>query len=257
MKKLCTLFVFLVMLTMGVSAQKGVPFSNETLKYMIQYKWGLVQKNGATATITLRNNPNSYSIRLTASTLPWADRIYPMRDTLTSNISKQTFKPINYTKITHENGRYRKDVINYSYVDNHAYADVTRVKSKAGQTPTTTHKRFSATGPTYDMVSIFYFVRALNFDKLTGGKIVKANIFSGSGVENIKIKNLGKQTVSVPGGSKKYSCFHLQLTFTTESGKVSSQPLDVWVTADASHTPVKMVGTLPIGQVRCFLVSGL
>lgn len=256
MKKLFLLLLIAIVLPLKGLAQAGVPFADETLKYMVQYKWGLVQKNGATATITLKNNPNTYSIRLTAATLPWADRIYPLRDTLMTTISKSTFKPLNYTKITHENGRYRKDVINYSYVGNHAYAKVTRTSSKNGSTPTVTHKQFSATGPTYDMVSIFYFVRALNFQKLTGGKIVKANIFSGSGVENLKIKNLGQQAVTLPN-NKKYNCYHLQLTFTTQNGQTSSNPLEVWVTTDATHTPVKMVGTLPIGQVRCYLTSGL
>lgn len=256
MKKLHIILLVALVSPILCLAQAGVPFTNEILKYVVQYKWGMVQKNAATATITLRNNPQNYPIRLTAATLPWADKLFPLRDTLSTTISKATFRPVNYTKVTHENGKYRKDIINYTYVGNHVYGQCTRAKAAEGGRPTVSKKSFSSTGPTYDMVSIFYFVRALNFDKLNGGKIVKASLFSGSGVESIKIKNVGIQNTKLPNG-KSYRCYHLQLTFTSQSGKTASAPLDVWVTTDKAHTPVKMVGKLPIGQVRCFLTSGL
>lgn len=31
--------------------------------------------------------------------------------------------------------------------------------------------------------------------------------------------------------------------------------MNAWITTDAQHIPVKLVGTLPVGQVRCFLTG--
>jgi len=236
------------------AALAAVTFKNETLKYVIQYKWGLVQKNAATATLRLINKPTYYDVMVTASTLPWADAIYQVRDTLISHISKNTFKPISYAKITHEKKRYRKDALTYKYVGNHAYGRCVRWKSKPGVPLTKKVVTCSATGPTYDMVSIFYYIRMLDFSKLSQGKVVRANIFSGSSPEIIKIKSLKQETVKIPGG-KKYRCYHLQFTFTSGGKANSSAPMNAWITVDTPHIPVKLVGELPIGQVRCFLTS--
>ena len=250
MKKLslCVLMLFTCIIASAVA------FTNETLSYVIQYKWGLVQKNAGTARLTLTNTANDYNVRLTAATLPWADKIFQVRDTLITRISKSSFKPVSYTKITHENGKYRKDMLTYSYVGKHAYGKCVRVKHNPGNQPVKIVKTCSATGSTYDMLSIFYYIRTLDFPALTKGKIVKANIFSGSAPEIITIRNLGKENVRIPSG-KTYSCYHLQFTFTTGGTKNSSAPMNAWVTADARRIPVKLVGSLPIGQVRCFLTG--
>ncbi|MDE6297118.1 MAG: DUF3108 domain-containing protein, partial [Muribaculaceae bacterium] len=58
-------------------------------------------------------------VMLAARTKPWADKIYQVRDTLSAKIRKSDFKPLSYTKISHEDGKYGKDVITYKYGGNH------------------------------------------------------------------------------------------------------------------------------------------
>lgn len=77
-------------------------FGNETLKYVITYKWGLIHKDAGDATMTLTNSGNRYNIRLVGRTKPWADKFYEVRDTLISVIEKNHFRPLNYTKLAHE-----------------------------------------------------------------------------------------------------------------------------------------------------------
>lgn len=195
-------------------------FQNETLSYVIQYKWGLVQKNAATAKLVLRNTANTYNITMSAQTLPWANSIYPVKDTLISMISKTNFKPLKYIKATHENKKFRKDILTYRYVKNHAYGSCTRFKQNPGGPVIKSVRNCSATGPTYDMVSIFYYIRTLNFQTmLSSKKVVRANIFSGSNPEVITIKCVGVQKVKVPNG-KVYQCYNLQFTFTMNGRKI-------------------------------------
>lgn len=228
-------------------------FKDEALTYTVSYKWGLIQKDAATATLSLKNTHQNYDITLAAKTLPWADKIFSVRDTLASVISRADMRPVSYVKTTHEKGKYRKDVIKYSYMLNYVYGACTRYKLTDGKLTSTT-KKFSATGPTYDMLSIFYYVRSLDFASLNKSQKIRATLFSGSGTEYINIQKKGIETVSVPAG-KKYKCYHLVFTFTMLSGKESSIPMDVWITTDSQHIPVKFVGTLPFGQVRAFLTN--
>ena len=77
-------------------------FSDETLHYVISYKWGLIHKDAGEATLVLKNSGNHYSISLYGKTKPWADNFYQVRDTLLGKIRKEGFKPLSYSKIAHE-----------------------------------------------------------------------------------------------------------------------------------------------------------
>lgn len=250
MKKI---YLLLILLMSVSSLAFAVPnFSNETLNYVIQYKWGLVQKDAGKATLRLSVTPQYYDVRLTAKTLPWADKFYQVRDTLTSRINRADFKPISYRKATHEDGKYRLDALSYSFVGQHAYGKCVRTKSVPGKPVKRLTINSSATGPTYDMLSIFYYIRALDYDRMLKGSVAKATIFSGSAPETLTIRCKGKETVKLPSG-KNYACYKMEFTFTTDGRKKSSAPMIAWISADAQHIPVKLEGSLPVGKVRVFL----
>lgn len=245
----------LLLCTLSAKAQQTTypSFQNETLSYVVSYKWGLVQKDAATAKLSLINRPNTYEIKLTASTLPWADKIFCVRDTLASWISRKDFRPVKYVKTTHENGKYNKDVLVYSYNGSKVTGTCNRTRVTDGKTRKSVYTS-SVTGKAFDMVSIFYYIRSLDFGAMAKGKTVKANILSGSSPEIITITNLGPENTKMPDG-KTYHCYHIRFTFTTDSGKSVSFPMDTWITTGTQHIPVKLIGTLPIGKVRAFLTG--
>lgn len=253
-KKLRYLLPLLLVALFSLTARAGYPaFRNETLKYTISYKWGLIQKDAGKATLRFVNKPDSYEIVLSAGTLPWADKIFCVRDTLVSWINRQDFRPTKYVKTTHENGRYNQDVLIYSYNGNNVTGTCHRTKIVDGKTRKSVYKA-TVSGKTFDMISIFYYIRSLDFASISGGKSIKANILSGSSPEIITIRNLGIENATMPSG-KIYRCYHIQFTFTTDGGKSVSNPMDTWITVSDQHIPVKLVGTLPIGKVRAFLDS--
>ncbi len=70
---------------------------------------------------------------LAARTKPWADRFYQVRDTLLGKIRMNDLRPLSYTKIAHEKGKYGKDVIKYSYSGSNVKGHCTRFrKNKEG-----------------------------------------------------------------------------------------------------------------------------
>ena len=241
----------LILLVVSILTASATTFQNETLKYRIAYKWGLIHKDAGTATLTLTNSGGNYNVRLVAHSLPWVDHIYSVRDTLSASIRKSDFKVLTYKKVTNEDGKYRRDVINYKYAGNHAYGTCSKYRKNKGKPASSSTKSFSSTGPTYDMLSIFYYIRALDVPNLKKGTKYVCSLFSGSGVERVTIRTKGKETVK--GKGKSYQTYHLQFTFTSHSGSKTSEPMDVWVTQAAPYIPVKLVGQLPIGHVQCLL----
>lgn len=85
MRKLIPIILTVIFgVTSALNVNAAALFKNETLKYVVTYKWGLIHKDAGDATVTLRRNGDQYRMVLTAKSKPWADKIYRVRDTLES-----------------------------------------------------------------------------------------------------------------------------------------------------------------------------
>lgn len=250
MKKFGIIFILILACTSVMKAS----FHNEALHYVISYKWGLIHKDAGDATLSLNNNGTNYNIMLTAKTKPWADRFYQVRDTLKGIIRISDFKALEYQKIAHEKSKYGKDVITYKYNGQSVTGVCQRYKQNDKGAITQSSKELTAYGPTFDMLSIFYYLRQLNYSNLKPGQKIVASIFSGSKMETITIRNLGKETIKMRNGTHR-EAYHIKFNFTTEGKKKSSDDMDSWISTDSSHIPLYLVGKLPVGEVRVYYIS--
>ena len=228
-------------------------FGDETLKYVITYKWGLITKDSGDATLSLKNQGSKYYIKLTGKTKPWADGLFQVRDTLVSVMDKAKFRPLSYTKVAHEGGKYAKDVIEYSYSGNQVSGKATKYREKKGATKTE-NLELSASGDTFDMLSVFYWIRSIDPATMADGKKVTATLFSGSHEETVKIWKVGEGTVKMRDGSKR-EAWHIRFTFTSKGGKKTSDDIDAWLSKDGRRIPLEIKGSLPLGHVSAYLVG--
>ena len=223
----------------------GRDFSNETLHYEIVYHWGVIWKHAADATLSIRKTSNGYQSQLTGKTRSWADKVYPVRDTLKCAMNKD-LKPLKYEKLTHEKDYYARDVIKFSYNYSHTSAHCTRYR-KSG----TTSIDLSAKAQAYDMLSVFYMLRNLDYDELSRNKNYTTVIFSGKEKEYLTINYKGVETIKMRDGSK-LKAHRIAFKFTQEGGKKSSDNITVWMATDESRIPLLLVGKLPVGEVKCY-----
>ena len=237
----------------GIILAKG--FADETLHYVVSYKWGLIHKDAGEATLSLRNHGNEYSLLLTGKTKSWADGFYMVRDTLKGRVTKQGLKPLSYTKIAHEKGKYSRDDILYTHSGRVVGGEAKRTREQKDGTMKVTHKKLSGTGEVFDMLSAFYFLRTIDYSKLEKGEVVKATVFSGSKAETMTIRCTGIEEIKLRDKSKR-EAYHIKFKFTTEGKKKSSDDIDTWISTDSSHIPLLVVGSLPVGQVKCYYVGG-
>lgn len=247
------LFAIIVFLG-GVSASAVTKFDNETLKYVITYKWGLITKDSGEATMTLKNQGNKYNITLTGKTRPWADGLYKVRDTLISVMDKTKFRPISYTKIAHEGGDFSKDMIVYSYSGNQVKGQGTSLMKKKKGNPSTKDLDLTGKGDTFDMLSVFYWIRSFDPATMTEGKKITATLFSGSQEETMTVWKVGEGIVKMRDGTKR-EAWHLKFTFTSKGGKKTSDDLDVWLSKDDRRIPLEIKGKLPIGHASAYLIN--
>lgn len=247
MKRILTTVLLMVAIVLPQQAF-GRDYSNETLNYEIVYHWGMIWKHAADATLNIRKSGNGYKAQLTGKTRSWADKVYPVRDTLKCTLNSD-LKPLLYEKLTHEKDYYARDVVKFSYNYSHTNAHCTRYR-KSG----TTTIDLSAKAQAYDMLSVFYMLRNLNYDELARNKNYTTVIFSGKEKEYLTINYKGVESIKMRDGSKRQAhC--IAFRFTQKGGKQSSDNITVWMATDDSRIPLLLVGKLPVGEVKCYYTA--
>ena len=244
MKRLLTIVSLMVALVVPQQLMAR-EFPNETLNYEIVYHWGMIWKHAGDATLSLRKSGNGYKAQLTGKTRSWADKVYPVRDTLKCTMDAN-LRPQLYEKLTHEKDYYARDVVKFSYNYSHTNAHCTRYR-KSGNTSID----LSAKTQAYDMLSVFYMLRNLDFNEMSRNKNYTTVIFSGKEKEYLTLNYKGVETIKMRDGSKR-KAYSIQFRFTQEGGKKSSDNITVWLSTDDSRIPLLLVGKLPVGEVKCY-----
>lgn len=228
-------------------------FSNETLKYRVMYKWGLINKQAGEATLSIRENGDTYTAQLIARSLPWADKFYCVRDTLNGRILKNGLRPLFYEKIAHEGSEDKHDTVEFIYEGNSVKGHTTRKVVKKGELKRDQANILEAEGITVDMLSSFYVMRSLPFHSWKPGHKQVMTIFSGKTKETLTFEYHGIERIEVDG--THYQCHHITFIFTSGDGKKSSDDMDAWITTGNTRTPILLEGKLPVGKVKCEIIK--
>ncbi|MDO4511477.1 MAG: DUF3108 domain-containing protein [Bacteroidales bacterium] len=222
-------------------------YTSETLNYEIVYHWGMIWKHAANAKLTIKRTSNGgYYSELVGHTRSWADKIYPVRDTLKCWMNSD-FTPKKYLKLTHEKSYYAKDLVNFSFANNTTYGNC--IRYRADRAPQ--KASLASHGKAYDMVSVFYMLRNLDFSTLQKNKSYKTVVFSGKTKETLTIKYIGTEMVALRDNSK-HAAYHITFTFTQDGNKKSSDDIDAYLSTGPSRIPLLLVGQLPVGEVKCY-----
>ncbi len=227
----------------------AVDYTNERLNYEIVYQWGMVWKHAGDATLTIKKSGNVYHSQLVGKTRSWADKLFPVRDTLKCSMNEK-LQPLRYEKLTHEQDYYAHDVVTYSYYYGNTNAKGTRYRPGKPKVEI----NLSAKCQAYDMVSVFYMLRNLDFSKMTTTKPVSTVMFSGKEKEYLTLTYKGKETIKMRDGTK-HEAFRINFRFTKDGGKKSSDNINAWLSTDARHIPLLLVGKLRFGEIKCYYKS--
>ena len=247
-------FLIIGFLFITFNSKGAETFKNESLNYVISYKWGLIHKESGDATLSLLNKGDYYELKLTGKTRPWADKFYQIRDTLIGKVMKDGFRPLSYTKIAHEKGKYGRDDIKYAYEGSKVKADISKYRENKNKEESLRTYNVEGILPAYDMLSVFYFLRQIDYSKLNKKEEIKSTIFSGQLAEELTVRYEGIEKIKLYDKSQT-DAYHIVFKFTSGGKKKTSDDIDAWISMDSAHIPLLVIGSLPVGQVRCYYVS--
>lgn len=104
-----------------------------------------------------------------------------------------------------------------------------------------------------DMLSAFYYARTLNFDGAKKGDVFTVNTICDGELFPLKIKFMGKETVSLRKG--KYRCMRFVPVVLTGRIFKSNEDLSVWITDDDNKIPILAKAKIWVGSIKAEVVE--
>jgi hypothetical protein len=189
------------------------------------------------------DNLHVYHGKMIARSIGLADKLYKVRDEYQGYFNPQTLLPYKSIRDISE-GRYKR-----YHVDlfNHKECKVTTLKGKV----------FDITAETRDMVSVFFFIRNIDYSRLKDGDIIKITTFFDDEIFPFDMRYRGTEIVRTRAGT--YNC--IKLVPFVEPGRIFNKEDDmtIWLSNDNNRVPIRVRFNLKVGSIKCDLVefSGL
>lgn len=240
---------FFSLTAQGQEIYQPVP---ERLTYEVVYHWGMIWKKAAEATLSLDISQSGdtavYNGRLIARTLAFADKIFRVRDTLNVVMKGESMRPYYYAKIADEDNTYRKDEVYYHYTDEGIKGFTTLYRPKRNAVESYV---LEAERDAFDMMSVFYYMRTLDFENAQMHQRFPVKIFSGKKVENLSIEFLGRTIFNAPT-KRVFGAFKVKLRFSINNGEKETENITAWISDDSRKIPLQVEGRLSFGALKAF-----
>lgn len=259
MKKLLILLAAICLAAVGYAqpTATNTAFHNgENVKYVLKFNWGPVWVNVGHA--EWKVTPGNYDgqrvhkVSLRTSTNKRADKVFVMRDTMTTYVSTNLV-PLFFDKRGVEGKNKHIETIKYSYPGGQCSLASTY---QYGNGKVSTNK-YSGAMYAYDMVSMMLRARSYDATNWQVGHRETFMMAEGKRCSKQAIVYRGKKNISVEGEGGKYRCLVFSYLETDkDSGKGKEKEIvKFYITDDANHLPVRLDMNLSFGSAKAFMTS--
>lgn len=252
-------FLIAILLLLCIQTTAQCPIENhyfragETLSYDLYFKYGLLHTKAGYSTLTVRNDVFNgtpvYKTTLLAKSTGVVNKLFTLSDTLSSYITKEVV-PIAFIKNALEGDDYTQEKATYTY--NNGIINITSKRVKNGNFKF--NESITSESCIYDMVSIIYYARTLDYSNMKKGNSSEVVFLSGKKKVYMEIEYRGKETMTA-NNNKEYDCIILKLSINNKAFKNKEEAMTVYITNDKNRMPVRIDSKLKIGSTRAILKS--
>lgn len=183
-------------------------------------------------------------LKCKAQTYKKWDNFFKINDLYESYVSPNTLKPYLYKKEINEGTYYKFMQYKFDYKGN-IVQSLTRKRGRDGSYYDV-RKRFPYENNTLDLVSTIYKIRNLDIHKASDGDSDTFKMVFDNETTIIRIKLLGKETISTQIGNKE--CYKLAIAIQNKDVLKGNNDNLLWLTADANKIPVYARFKVAIGS---------
>ncbi len=243
----CLLSLVLGFWGASVAQSKYPPI--EKLVYDGYYNWGIIWVKAGRVEFSLSQSdkyPNAQKLEAVGVSLPSWDWVFTVRDTLVSHYDENTYFPYEFSRKAHEGNYHKTFDYKFDYKDSLVIGDVHRV-GRYRRTDTVPLK-----SDTYDMLSVAWMTRELEFDKYKKNELIPIRILIDSKIYDLYIRYLGTGKTKVAGQKRECYIFSPLLV----KGEVfrGGEGMKIWVSKDEYRLPLLVEAKILIGSVKALLV---
>ena len=214
----------------------------EKVSFTVYYAVAGIYVNAGTAsfssTLETLNNRPVYHITGEGKTNSSYDWIYKVRDKYETYIDTSTMQPLKFVRNVNEGG-YKK------------YQNITF--NKTTNTAVATDGVFKVPACVQDVVSSMYYARNIDFSKLQPGDRIPFSMFLDNEIFNMYIRYMGKETIKTKYG--KFRAIKIKPLLLKGQIFEGGENMNVWITDDANHIPVRVESPLVVGKVKIDMMS--
>ena len=218
------------------SIQKERAFKRgEVLEYRVHYGW--INAGEAVLEVTKENKQingkSTYHMVGTGRSVGAFNWFFKVRDRYETFMDEEELVPLVFIRRVNEGGF----IINQ---DQEYYHEKNRVKTNG--------KLMEVPSGIQDMLSAFYYSRHLDYSNAVAGDEFTVITFVDDEVFPLKIRYMGKETISNDLGTFRCIKFHPVV----QEGRVfdADKDLTVWITDDKNRIPVRIEAKLFVGSAR-------
>lgn len=210
----------------------------EHLEYRVHY--GFV--NAAEATVDVSptlykvNDRPCYRVNVDGRTVGAFDFVTTIRDTWRSYIDTSAILPQKFYTSLQENKYRKEENITFNHATNTVKAEE-RTERDVFKVPDNVH----------DIISGYYFLRTIDFNRLPNGQIIELPAFYDDTVYNMKVRYRGKDVIKTKQG--KINVLKLNPVLGDNALFKKDESIRIYVSDDANKVPVKAEVDLWVGSM--------
>lgn len=228
--------------------------AGEELIYDLYFKYGLINTKAGVSTLTTTsqkyNGVDAYKMVMTAKSSGVVNKMFSINDTLSAFTTKD-LQPLAFVKNAKEGGDHTLENLTYSYKNGTTSVHAKRVKNGTLRFDET----ITAQSCIYDLVSVVFYARTLDYSKMKKGDEVRVDFLSGKKKGYMLIEYQGLETIEA-NDKKKYSCMKLVLSVVSpnkDTFEDKEESMKVFLTNDNNRMPVRLDSKLKFGSTRAML----
>lgn len=246
MRKLLFYFLFLLRLVSEVDGQdKTLPSANNTsfsygedITYKLTYS---LYMDVSVGEVNFKIMPKPEDIKgnrcmhivATGNTYPFYDPFYTVRDRYESYIDEKSLLPFVFMRNVHEGDFKFNDFVVFN-----PFSNIAKSKKRTQHIPS----------GTWDMLSILYYARTLNYANAKPGQKFTMHTFIDDSTYTVGVKYIGKETVKTDMGT--FRCIKLQPILIVGHVFKSDSDMMLWISDDNNHIPVQVESGISVGAVK-------
>ncbi len=231
------LSLFLFVFSFAGGAQDHAFQPGEKVTYNVAYHVVGIYVNAGTASFTTTkeslDNADVYHVVGKGSTNSKYDWIFKVRDRYETFVDADGLQPVKFIRSVSE-GKYKK----YEEVTFDQRTRIATTKKGAVKVPDNIQ----------DVISSVYYARNINYSNLKHGDVVPFSMLLGNNIYNMHIRYMGKEKVKTKYGEVMAVKLHPLLI--KGNAFKGGEDMEVWVTDDNNHIPVKIESKLSVGSIK-------